>query len=64
VLLKDYGVPVWVIVAQYQAADCDAAYVARSCEVPLEAVQDASASYEEYTAIIDARLAANDLYTG
>ena len=59
VRLRDYGVPVWALIGQYQATARDAACVAEGYGIPLEAMQAALAYYWQYMPVIEARLAAN-----
>jgi uncharacterized protein (DUF433 family) len=61
VRIKGTGVPVWAVIGQYKAEGGDAQYVADGYRISLEALQAALAYYEENTAVIDARLAANEV---
>lgn len=54
-------VPVWVIVAQLEGADGDAAQVAEDYELPREAVEAATIFYRRNRVAIDARRAENRL---
>lgn len=57
--LRDYGIPIWALVGQWQALDQDAEEVAREYQIPLEAVEAALAYYRRYKKYIDARLLLN-----
>ena len=58
--LRDYGTPVWALVAYLDVAKGDLAQVAHDYDVPLEAVEAALAYYRQNKALIDARIALND----
>ncbi len=57
--LREYGVPVWVLIGYWQGSDYDANVVARDFDLPLEAVEMALAYYRLHPAPIDARIAVN-----
>jgi uncharacterized protein (DUF433 family) len=59
VWVAEYGVPVWALIGHYQATGRDAAAVAKSYRLPLEAIQAALAYYRQNQAVIEARLEAN-----
>jgi uncharacterized protein (DUF433 family) len=57
--LKDYGTPVWALIAELQANDWDIAEVARAYRVPETAVRAAIHYYEGNKPFIDAFLLLN-----
>lgn len=59
--LKESGISVWAIIGQLWAEGRDALRVAEDYEIPLEAVEAALAYYDQHRAVIDDRLAANEL---
>ncbi len=59
VRLRNACVPVWALILYWKAAERDSARVAADYAVPLEAVEAAVAYYQQNTAVIEARLAAN-----
>ncbi len=59
VRLVDHGVAVWSLVGYLAAMNWDVEAVAKSFDVPYEAVAAALAYYRRHTEIIDNRRAAN-----
>ena len=57
--LKGYGVAVWGLIGHLPAVKGDLAALARDYGVPVEAVEAAVGYYQEYRALINARIAAN-----
>jgi uncharacterized protein (DUF433 family) len=57
--LKDYGVPVWALVAQLRAIGGDLDQLARDYELPRDAVDGAMAYYRQNKKYIDARILLN-----
>jgi uncharacterized protein (DUF433 family) len=57
--LREYGVPVWALIGQWQALNGDLEQLARDYELPREAVEAALAYYRCNKEYIDARLLLN-----
>jgi uncharacterized protein (DUF433 family) len=65
VRLKEYGIAVWALAGGLRReGDAAHAQIARSYDVPLEAVEAAAAFYRRHRAIIDNRIDANELMPG
>ena len=59
VRLANYGIEVWAVVGYARSTDGDLAEVARSYELPIDAVRAALAYYQRHPLQIDARLELN-----
>lgn len=57
--LRDYGVPIWALIGQWQALEGDIDIVAHDYQIPREAVEAALAYYQRNKKFIDARLLLN-----
>ena len=57
--LREYGVPIWVLVGYWQGSDHNASVVAQDFNLPIEAVELALSYYERHRDPIDARIARN-----
>ncbi len=57
--LREYGVPIWILVGYWKGSGQDAAVVARDFDVPIEAVEAALAYYQRHPDVIDARITLN-----
>ena len=57
------GIPVWALVAYYEAAAGDAQRVADDYRQPIEAIEAALSYYRRHKELIDSRLAQNAAYT-
>lgn len=62
--LIGYGVPIWALVGYLNAVNGDVRRVALDYDLPQEAVLAALLYYQEYKALIDARIAANEAPDG
>ena len=58
--VKEYGTPVWSLVAYSDVVKGDMNRVAADYELPEEAVEAAMAYYRQNKAVIDARLLLNE----
>lgn len=59
--LTDSGVPVWAIIGYLPAVGDNPDRVAKSYDLPREAVDAALAYYDRHRRVIDARIAANEI---
>jgi uncharacterized protein (DUF433 family) len=57
--LREYGVPVWALIAQLRALDGNLEQLASDYDLPREAVQAALAYYRCHKEYIDARVLLN-----
>jgi len=58
--LRDFGVPIWALVAQLSATGNDRGQLARDYQLPRSAVEAALAFYEQNKEYIDARILLNN----
>jgi uncharacterized protein (DUF433 family) len=58
--LRQYGTPVWALVAYMKVAQNDLKRVAEEYGLPLEAVEAAMGYYRQNRALIDARVLLNE----